>query len=125
MAKYVDGFVFVIPKDKTAEYRKMAKQGRKIWMEHGALDYKECMGDDMKTKSTGGMKPLEFPTLAKAKASEQVWFSFIVFRSKKHRDTVNAKVMKAMMADPKFKDMSMPFDMKRFAYGGFKVEVDA
>ncbi len=70
------------------------------------------------------MKPLEFPKLAKAKLDEQVWFSFIVFKSKKHRDTVNAKVMKAMMADPKSKDMSMPFDMNRFAYGGFKVMVD-
>lgn len=125
MAKYVDGFVFVVPKEKTAKYRKMAEFGRKIWMKHGALDYKECMGDDMKTKSMGGMKPLEFPKLAKAKSQEQVWFSFIVFKSKKHRDSVNAKVMKAMMADPKSANMSMPFDMKRFAYGGFKVVVDA
>lgn len=124
--KYVDGFVLVVPKKKEAEYRKMAELGKKIWMKHGALDYKECIGDDLRTKSMGGMKPVSFATLAKAKSGETVWFSFIVYKSKKHRDEVNARVMKdPLMNDPKWKDKPMPFDMKRFAYGGFRVMVDA
>lgn len=124
-AKYVDGFVLVVPKKKFAEYRKMAEMGKKMWMKYGALDYKECVGDDMQPKGMGGMKYLFFPKMAKAKPSEDVWFSFIVYKSKKHRDEVNARVMKEMMKDPKNKDMRMPFDMKRMAYGGFKVVVDA
>lgn len=124
--KYVDGFVLVVPKKKEAEYRKMAKMGRELWMKHGALDYKECIGDDLKTKSMGGMKPLSFTKMANAKSSETVWFSFIVYKSKKHRDEVNAKVMKdPLMNDPKMQDMPMPFDANRMAYGGFKVMVDA
>lgn len=122
--KYVDGFVLVVSKKKAKEYRKMAEFGKKMWMKYGALDYKECIGDDMKPKGMGGMKHLLFPQMAKAKPGEDVWFSFIVYKSKKHRDEVNAKVMKEMMKDPKNKDMSMPFDMKRFAYGGFRVVVD-
>ena len=125
MAKYVDGFVFVVPKKKLAEYRKMAQFGGKTWKKYGALDYKECLGDDLQPKAMGEMKPLSFLKMAKAKSSEVVWFSFIVYKSKKHRDEVNAKVMKEMMKDPKSKDMSMPFDMKKMAYGGFKVIVDA
>ena len=123
--KYVDGFVLVVPKKKLAEYRKMAEIGKKMWMKYGALDYKECVGDDLNIKPMGGMKTLSFIKMAKAKPTENVWFSFIVYKSKKHRDEVNAKVMKEMMKDPKSKDMSMPFDMKRMAYGGFKVIVDA
>ena len=104
----------------------MAQWGRKLWLKHGALDYKECMGDDLRSKSMGSPKPLTFTRMAKAKAGETVWFSFIVYRSKKHRDEVNAKVMKdPIMNDPKWKDMPMPFDAKRMAYGGFKVVVDA
>lgn len=123
--KYVDGFVFVVPKNKLAQYRTMAQWGKKIWIKYGALDYKECMGDDLKTKSMGGMKPVSFTAMAKANKNETVWFSFIVYKSKQHRNAVNAKVMKdPMMNDPKMKDMPMPFDMKRFAYGGFKVVVD-
>lgn len=126
MAKYVDGFVLVVPKKNLAEYRKMAQLGRNMWMRYGALDYKECVGDDLQTKSMGGMKPLSFSKMAKAKSGEVVWFSFIVFKSKKHRDEVNAKVMKdPMMNDPKWKNKPMPFDMKRMAYGGFSVAVDA
>lgn len=123
--KYVDGFVFVVPKKNFAEYRKMAQWGRKIWLKCGALDYKECIGDDMKQKGMGGMKHLLFPNIAKAKHNEDVWFSFIVYKSKKHRDEVNVKVMKdPSMNDSTWKDKPMPFDMKRMACGGFKVVVD-
>lgn len=125
MAKYVDGFVFVVPKDKIEEYKKMAQDGAKIWKKYGALSYMECMGEDLKTKEMGGMKALEFTKLANAKPNETVWFSFIVFKSREHRDSVNAKVMKDMekeMGDNK--NMTMPFDMKRFAYGGFEVIVE-
>jgi uncharacterized protein YbaA (DUF1428 family) len=122
---YIDGFLFVVPKGKVAEYKKMAALGKKLWMKHGALDYKECMGDDVTPKgSMPGIKQLHFPTVIKAKKGETVWFSFIVFRSRKHRDEVNAKVMKdPSMNDDTWKDKPMPMDMKRFAYGGFKVEV--
>ena len=121
---YVDGFVFVVAKDKVASYLKMAKMASKIWMKHGALDYKESMGDDLKTKSTGGMKPRSFVEMSKAKKGETVWFSYIVFKSRKHRDQVNAKVMKdPAMNDPAWANMPMPFDVKRMAYGGFKVLV--
>jgi uncharacterized protein YbaA (DUF1428 family) len=126
MSTYVDGFVFVVPKSKIAAYKKMARLGAKMWMKHGALDYKECQGDDLKTKSPGGgmPAPLSFTSLTKAKSTDTVWFSFITFKSRKHRDLVNAKVMKdPMMNDPKMATMPMPFDPKRMAYGGFKVEV--
>ena len=123
MAKYVDGFVLVVPKNKVSEYKKMAEEGGKMWKKFGALEYFECIGDDLNPKSMDGMKPLTFTKLANAKSDETVWFSFVVYNSKKHRDQVNAKVMKEMMKDPKSKDMSMPFDIKKMAYGGFKVEV--
>ncbi len=124
-SKYLDGFVLVVPKKKLAEYRKMAELGKKVWMKHGALDYKECVGDDLRPKAMGGMKPLSFRDMAKAKSGETVWFSFIVYKSKLHRDAVNAKVMKdPIMNDPKWKDKPMPFDMKRMAVGGFRVVVD-
>ena len=126
MAKYVDGFVFVVPKNRLAEYRRMAQVGKKLWMKYGALDYKECIGDDLHPKVMGGMKLRLFSEMSRARSGDAVWFSFIVFKSKKHRDAVNAKVMKdPMMNDPKWKDKPMPFDMKRFAYGGFRVVVDA
>jgi uncharacterized protein YbaA (DUF1428 family) len=125
MAKYVDGFVLVIPDSKVAEYTKMAKEGRNSWMKHGALSYFECKGDDLTTRDSGGGKPLEFTQLANCRPGENVWFSFIVFKSKKHRDEVNKKVMEEM--NEKYKDVtdfSMPFDMQRFAYGGFEVAVE-
>lgn len=126
MAKYVDGFVFVVPKKNLAAYRKMAQLGKKIWMKHGALDYKECVGDDLRPKPMGTEKHLSFLKISGAGPGETVWFSFIVYKSKKHRDAVNAKVMKdPAMNDPKWKDMTMPFDVKRMAYGGFEVVVDA
>jgi len=121
---YVDGFLLVVPKNKVAEYKKMAALGKKLWMKHGALDYKECRGDDLRPKSMPGPKPRSFADVAKAKRGETVWFSFIVFKSKKHRDAVNAKVIKdPLMNDPQWKDKSMPVDMKRFVYGGFTVEI--
>ena len=117
---YVDGFVIPIQKKKLAAYRSMAAKAGKIWRKHGALDYKECAGDDLKIKGV-----LPFTRLAKAKPGETVLFSFIVYKSRAHRDKVNARVMKdpriADLCDPK----DMPFDVKRMAYGGFKVLVDA
>lgn len=93
-------------------------------MKHGALEYMECMGDDLRSKEMGGMKPRTFIQAAAAKPNETVWVSFIVFKSKKHRDTVNAKVMKdPLMNDPGWNDKPMPMDMKRLSYGGFGVEV--
>lgn len=117
---YVDGFVLVVPKSKVNEYKKMAREASAIWMKHGALSYKECMLDDKKPRWV----TFTFPIMAKAKPSETVWFSYIEYKSKKHRDAVNKKVMKEM--DEKYadqKDKPMPFDMKRMAYGGFTVIV--
>lgn len=124
-ATYVDGFVLVIPKKNVAAYKKMAAEGAKAWLKFGALDYKECMGDDLNIKGSMGMPaPLSFIKLSKAKKGETVWFSYITFKSRAHRDSVNKKVMayfSKKYADKK--DEPMPFDMKRFAYGGFKVIV--
>ncbi len=117
---YVDGFVLVGPKNKISEYKKMATWGKKTWTKYGALDYKECLIDDARPKHS----TLPFHKMIKAKKGEVVWFSFIVYKNRKHRDQVNKKVMSdPSMNDPKWKDMPMPFDMKRFAYGGFKVMV--
>lgn len=125
MAKYVDGFVLVVPNDKTEEYRKMAVEGRDIWMKLGALEYYECRGDDMVPQEMGGEKARAFPEMAGAKSGETVWFSFIVFESKEHRDEVNAKMIEEMTQQMEGKeDMPVPFDMKRMAYGGFQVEVE-
>ncbi|MRR11349.1 DUF1428 domain-containing protein [bacterium] len=125
MAKYVDGFVLVVPKDKTEEYTKMAEDGRDSWMKHGALAYFECRGDDLVTREMGGEKAREFPDMAGARDDETVWFSFIVFESRAHRDEVNAKVMKEMEgASEEYANVPMPFDTKRMAYGGFQVEVE-
>jgi uncharacterized protein YbaA (DUF1428 family) len=124
MAKYVDGFLLVVPKDKVSAYKKMAQEGAKAWKKHGALEYMECIGNDLFPKGAG-MKPLTFPKIIKSKSNETVWFSFIVYKSKKHRDEVNAKVMKDMdKAMAKYKDKPIPFDMKRFTYGGFEVVVE-
>ena len=122
--KYVDGFVLVVPKKKVGAYRKMAQLAGKMWKRHGALEYFECIGDDL-NPNTGGMKAMTFPKMAKLKKGETVWFSFIVYKSKAHRNKVNAKVMKdPMMNEENWKDKPMPFDMKRMAYGGFKVIVE-
>lgn len=125
MAKYVDGFVLVVPNDKIEEYTKMATEGRDLWIKHGALEYYECKGDDLESEEMGDMKSLAFTELAKANTNETVWFSFIVFESKQHRDEVNKKVMDEMNEIYKdVKDFSMPFDMKRMSRGGFSVEVE-
>jgi len=118
---YVDGFVIAVPKKNMAAYRKMAEWGRRVWMKHGAVSYFECVGDDLAVKQGCG---IGFPRLAKIRKGETVVFSFIVYRSRKHRDAVNAKVMK----DPSMNNMGsirMPFEMDRFAMGGFKTLVQA
>lgn len=121
---YVDGFVMPIAKGKTAAYKKMAEWGAKTWMKCGALAYYECMGDDLTPKSTGGMKPRSFKDVAKAKPADAVWFSFIVFKDKKHRDAVNKKVNAQMAKEAKdWEGVPMPFDPKKMAYGGFKTIV--
>lgn len=116
---YVDGFVVPVPKRKRAAYLKMARKAGKIWREHGALDYKECVADDVKPG-----KWTSFPQSVKLKKDEVVWFSFIVYRNRQQRDRVMAKVMKdkrlASMMEPK----NFPFDGKRLIFGGFKVAVD-
>lgn len=125
MAKYVDGFVLVVPKGKEAEYQKMAEMGRDSWMKHGALQYFECKGDDLKQNEMGDQKSRDYKEMANAGDNENVWFSFIVFKSKEHRDEVNKKVMAEM--DEAYKDQTdfeMPNDMKKMAYGGFEVVVE-
>jgi len=117
--KYVGGFLLAVPKKNLPAYRRMAQKAGKIWKEYGALDYKECAGDDLKVRMG-----VPFTRLMKTKPGETVVFSFIVYKSRAHRDRVNAKVMKdpriASMCDPE----SMPFDVKRMAYGGFKTIVE-
>lgn len=125
MAKYVDGFVLVIPKGKEDEYQKMAELGRDSWMKHGALQYFECRGDDLKQQEMGDEKSRAYKEMANAGDSDNVWFSFIVFNSKEHRDEVNAKVMAEMSEAYKDQtDFEMPNDMKKMAYGGFEVVVE-
>jgi uncharacterized protein YbaA (DUF1428 family) len=125
MAKYVDGFVLVVPKDKAEEYKIMAEGGRDVWMKHGALEYYECRGDDLVPQEMGGEKARAFTEMSGANSDETVWFSFIVFQSKEHRDEVNVKVMEEMNTKMEGNnDIPMPFDMKRMAYGGFQVEVE-
>lgn len=117
--RYVDGFVIPLPKKNVPAYRRIALKAGKIWREYGALEFRECVGDDLAVK---GMVP--FSRRIKLKPGETVVFSWIVFKSRAHRDRVNAKVMK----DPRLAAMdpkSMPFDVKRMSYGGFKVLVDA
>jgi uncharacterized protein YbaA (DUF1428 family) len=116
MSKYVDGLVLPVPKRNIAAYRRMAQSAGKMWRAHGALDYKECVGDDLKVKM--GMP---FPRGIRSKSGETVVFAYIVYKSRAHRDCVNAKVMK----DKRIKmPKSMPFDVKRMIWGGFKVIVD-
>src|SRR6266542_3696605 len=116
---YVDGFVIPVPKKKIQAYRRIALKAGKIWREHGALEVRECVGDDLAVK---GLVP--FPRRLKLKPGETVVFSWIVYKSRAHRDRVNAKVMN----DPRLADMmdtkSMPFDAKRMLYGGFTVLVN-
>jgi len=116
---YVDGFVVPVPRKNVKVYRSMAKKAGKVWRDHGALDYRECIADDVKFG-----KWTSFPRSVKLKPSETVIFSYIVYKSRAHRDRIIAKVMKdprlAKMMDPR----AMPFDAKRMIYGGFKILVD-
>ncbi|MGE0737061.1 MAG: DUF1428 domain-containing protein [Alphaproteobacteria bacterium] len=116
---YVDGFVLPVPKKNLAAYKRLARQASKIWREHGALEYRECFADDMKT-----MMGIPFPRLAKTKPGETVVFAWIVYKSRAHRNRVNAKVMQDKRLsglDPS----KMPFDCKRMTYGGFKIVVQS
>lgn len=125
MGKYVDGFVLVVPKGKEVEYQKMAEMGRDSWMRHGALQYFECRGDDLKQQEMGDMKSRAFAEMAGASDTDNVWFSFIIFESKEHRDEVNAKVMEEMSeAFDEQAGFEMPNDMAKMAYGGFTVAVE-
>jgi uncharacterized protein YbaA (DUF1428 family) len=116
---YIDGFLVPVPKKKLADYRRMAAKAGKIWREHGALEFRECIADDVKWG-----KRTSFPRSVKQKSGETVFFSYIVYKSRAARDRINAKVMKdkrlAKMMDPK----AMPFDAKRMIWGGFKTVVD-
>jgi uncharacterized protein YbaA (DUF1428 family) len=118
--RYVDGYVLPVPRKNLQAYRRMAQKAGKIWREHGALEFRECVGDDLNVKAG-----VSFPRTVKLKRGETVLFSWIVFKSRGDRDRVNARVMKdprlAPMMDPK----AMPFDHRRMVYGGFKVLVDA
>ena len=125
MSKYVDGFVLVVPKGKEADYKKMAEEGRDSWMKHGALQYFECRGDDLKQQEMGDEKSRAYSEMTGAAGEDNVWFSFIVFNSKEHRDEVNRKVMEEMSETYKDQsDFTMPTDMKKMAYGGFEVAVE-
>ena len=115
---YVDGFVIPVPKNKVAAYRSMARKAAKVWRDHGALDYKECVADDVKMG-----KWTSFPRSVKKKPNETVIFSYIVYKSRAHRDKVNAAVMKDKRIDKMMDPKAMPFDAKRMIYGGFKVIV--
>lgn len=116
---YVDGFIVPVPKKNIKAYLAIAKKAGKVWKDHGAIEYKECIADDVKVG-----KWTSFPRSVKLKKNETVLFSYIVYRSRAQRDKVLAKVMK----DPRLADMmdpkKMPFDAKRMIYGGFKVNVD-
>ncbi len=116
---YVDGFLLPVPKKNLAAYRKMSEKGGKIWKEHGALEYRECAGDDLDVKFG-----VSFKKTIKLKPNETVVFAWIVYKSRAHRDKVNAKVMKDPRMGPNMSSKKMPFDMKRMAYGGFKVFVE-
>ena len=116
---YVDGYVLPVPKKNLAAYRRMAAQAAKVWKDHGAVEFRECVGDDLKT-----IKARSFPSIVKPKPGEAIVFSWIVYKSKAQRDKVNKLVMK----DPRLEKMmkgDSPFDPKRMAYGGFKMMVDA
>ena len=116
---YVDGYVLPIAKKHLKAYRRMAAMGRKAWMKHGAVDYKECVGDDLASKWG-----TPFSGVMKLKPGETVVFAYIVFKSRAHRDRVNKKVMADERLAATMKEGAMPFDVKRMSYGGFKVLVD-
>ena len=117
--RYVDGYVLPVSKKKLADYRRMAQTAGRVWRDHGALEYVECVADDVKPG-----KRTSFPQSVKLKPGETVIFAYIVYKSRAQRDRINAKVMKdprlAKMMDPK----AMPFDAKRMFWGGFKSLVE-
>ncbi len=118
---YVDGFVIVLPEQNLEAYREMAETGARIWKKHGALEYYECVGDDLSPEMAG----ITFPEMAGAGPGETVVFSFIIFASREHRDEVNAKVMSdPEMNDPAAAKKPMPFEPTRMAYGGFRAMVE-
>ena len=118
MSHFIDGFVLPLPKDKIDKYREIAEKACKVWLEHGALEYRECVGEDLNIEGV-----LPFPKIASAGEADTVVFAYIVYNSKEHRDEVNAKVM----ADPRMSEMcspdDMPFDCSKMAMGGFKTVV--
>jgi uncharacterized protein YbaA (DUF1428 family) len=116
---YVDGFVLPVPKRKIAAYRAMARKAGKVWREHGALEFRECVADDVKPG-----KLTSFPRSVKLKSGETVMFSWIVFKSRAERDRVNAKVMKDKRIAGMMEVKDMPFDVRRMIYGGFRTLVD-
>jgi uncharacterized protein YbaA (DUF1428 family) len=120
MAKYVDGFVIPIPKKNLAAYRRMARIGSKVWRDHGALEYFECVGDDLDVHCGPG-----FTRGIKSKPAETIVFAFIVYKSRAHRDKVNAAVMEDPRIANMMKGKKMPFDMERMLFGGFKTLVDS
>ena len=119
MAKYVDGFVLPVPKNKVDDYRKVARKAGKLWMEYGALEYRECVADDV---SRG--KVTSFPRSVDAKRNETVIFAYIVYRSRAHRDKVNKKVMADPRMNEEFDPDDFPSDMKRMFWGGFETIVE-
>ncbi len=120
MPRYVDGFVIPLPRKNLNTYRRLAQKAGKVWKKHGALEFRESVGDDMNVKMG-----LSFPRAIKTKPGETVLFSYIVFKSRAHRDRVNAKVMKDPRIAQMMKSAPMPFDAKRMMYGGFKTIVEA
>ena len=116
---YVDGFLLPVPKKNLKTYQQLSRKAGKVWRDHGALEYRECVGDDLKIK---GSAP--FAKAARAKVGEAVVFAYIVYKSRAHRDQVNKKVMKDPRIAAQMSTKSMPFDVKRMMYGGFKVFVD-
>jgi uncharacterized protein YbaA (DUF1428 family) len=116
---YVDGFLVPVPKKNAARYKKLANAAGKVWMEHGAIGYCECVADDVKPG-----KYTSFPQGVKLKKGEQVWFSWIVYRSRRDRDRVNAKCMKDPRLAHMMKGGAMPFDARRMVFGGFKMVID-
>jgi uncharacterized protein YbaA (DUF1428 family) len=118
--KYVDGYVLPVPKRNVQTYRRIAQAAGKIWREHGALEYRECAGDDLNVKMG-----TSFTRSVKARRGETVFFSWIVYKSRAHRDLVNARVMKDPRIAKMMEGKPMPFDLKRMVYGGFKILVEA
>ena len=119
MSRYVDGFVVPVPRGKLEEYRRLARKAGRIWREHGALEYVECIADDVQWG-----KRTSFPRSVKLQEDEVVWFSWIAYRSRRDRDRINAKVMKDPRLAALIKPGAMPFDGKRLMWGGFKTVVD-